>query len=210
MVFGHIGDSFPDLVRISAEDPDDAADGAAMQVFRVGQDQVQVEAVLPRGGGDDRLAHILLFKDHAHQHLAGFDPQQRGYGILARETSKAMKWIDPSIETIACASSSPFLTHYPEWDRKVLEQCYDTVDYISIHHYHSAPPEIPEALLAGYQAFEAYIDTETALCDYLKTKLRTKKTMYLALDEYASMYRPRGRKPPGPERRADRRNLLLL
>ena len=103
-----------------------------------------------------------------------------------------MKWIDPAIETIACASSSPFLAHYPEWDRKVLEQCYDTVDYISLHHYHSAPPDIPEALLAGYQAYEKYIDTEIALCDYLKTKLRTNKTMYLALDEYASMYRPRG------------------
>ena len=124
--------------------------------------------------------------------IASWERDPRGYGILAHETSKAMKWIDPSIETIACASSSPFLTHYPEWERKVLEQCYDTVDYISLHHYHSAPPEIPEALLAGYQAFEQYIDTETALCDYLKTKLRTKKTMYLALDEYASMYRPRG------------------
>ena len=116
----------------------------------------------------------------------------RGYGILAHEASKAMKWIDPTIETIACVSSSPFLTHYPEWDRRVLEECYGTVDYISLHHYHSAPPDMPEALLAGYQAFEAYIDTETALCDYLRTRLRTNKTMYLALDEYASMFRPRG------------------
>ena len=124
--------------------------------------------------------------------VASWERDPRGYGILAHETSKAMKWIDPAIETIACASSSPFLSHYPEWDRKVLEQCYDTVDYISLHHYHSAPPDLPEALLAGYQAFENYIDTETALCDYLKTKLRTKKTMYLALDEYASMIRPRG------------------
>ncbi len=124
--------------------------------------------------------------------IASWERDPRGYGILAHETSKAMKWIDPTIETIACASSSPFLSHYPEWDRKVLEQCYDTVDYISLHHYHSAPPDLPEALLAGYQAFENYIDTETALCDYLKTKLRTKKIMYLALDEYASMYRPRG------------------
>ncbi len=116
----------------------------------------------------------------------------RGYGVLAHEASKAMKCIDPGIETVACVSSSPFLNHYPEWDMQVLDQCYDTVDYISLHHYHSAPPDMPRALLAGYRAFEDYIRTEIALCDYLRTKKRTRKTMMLALDEYGSMFRPRG------------------
>ena len=51
---------------------------------------------------------------------------------------------------------------------------------------------MPEALLAGYQAFDAYIRTEIALCDYIKTNLRVKKTMMLSLDEYGSMLRPRG------------------
>ncbi len=124
--------------------------------------------------------------------IASWERDPRGYGILAHETSKAMKWVDPSIETIACVSSSPFLAHYPEWDRQVLEQCYETVDYISLHHYHSAPPDKPEALLAGYQAFENYINTEIALCDYMKTHLRVHKTMMLSLDEYGSMIRPRG------------------
>ena len=116
----------------------------------------------------------------------------RGYGILAHEASKLMKWIDPTIETVACVSSSPFLNHYPDWDAQVLEECYGTVDYISLHHYHSAPPDLPQALLAGSLAYEDYISTEISLCDYLKTKLRTKKTMMLALDEYGSMFRPRG------------------
>ncbi|MBQ3270068.1 MAG: alpha-L-arabinofuranosidase [Clostridia bacterium] len=116
----------------------------------------------------------------------------RGYGVLAHEASKAMKWIDPNIETMACVSSSLFLNHYPDWDLQALDQCYDTVDYISLHHYHSAPPDMPQALLAGCAAFEDYIRTEIALCDYLRTKKRTKKTMLLALDEYGSMLRPRG------------------
>ena len=124
--------------------------------------------------------------------IASREKDPRGYGILAHETSKAMKWVDPSIETIACVSSSPFLNHYPDWDRQVLEECYSAVDYISLHHYHSAPPDLPQALLAGYQAYEDYIRTEIALCDYVRTKLRTRKTMMLALDEYASMIRPRG------------------
>ncbi len=124
--------------------------------------------------------------------ISSWEKNARGYGILAHETSKAMKWVDPSIETIACVSSSPFLNHYPEWDREVLEECYSAVDYISLHHYHSAPPDMPQALLAGYQAFEDYIRTEIALCDYIRTKLRSKKTMMLSLDEYGSMIRPRG------------------
>ena len=124
--------------------------------------------------------------------IASREKDPRGYGILAHETSKAMKWVDPSIETIACVSSSPFLNHYPDWDLSVLQECYSAVDYISLHHYHSAPPDMPQALLAGYQAFEEYIRTEIALCDFVKTKLRTGKTMMLALDEYGSMIRPRG------------------
>ena len=124
--------------------------------------------------------------------MASREKDPRGYGILAREASKAMKWIDPKIEAVACASSSPFLSHDPEWERAALEECYDAVDYLSLHHYHSAPSDLPQALLAGYQAFEDYIRTETALCDWIRTKLRSKKTMKLALDEYAGFIRPRG------------------
>ena len=124
--------------------------------------------------------------------IASLEKDPRGYGVLAHETSKAMKWVDPTVETIACVSSSPFLSHYPDWDRIVLEECYSSVDYISLHHYHSAPPDLPGALLAGYQAYEDYIRTEIALCDYVKTKLRTRKTMMLSFDEYGSMIRPRG------------------
>ena len=139
--------------------------------------------------------------------IASREKDPRGYGILAREASKAMKWIDPTIETIACASSSPFLNHYPEWEREVLEECYDAVDYLSLHHYHSAPPDLPQALLAGYQAFENYIRTEIALCDFMRTKLRAKKVMKLALDEYASFYRPRGEAKLGL---AGRQNLEMF
>ncbi len=125
--------------------------------------------------------------------IASYEKDPRGYGILAHETSKAMKWTDPKIQTAACVSSSPFLTHYPEWDRKVLQECYETVDYISLHHYHSAPQGNIGALMAGIQAYEKYIDTEIALSDYIKTKLRVKKTMMLSLDEYGCwMNEPKG------------------
>ena len=122
--------------------------------------------------------------------IAYWEKNPTGYGVLANETSKVMKFVDPTIETVACVSSSPFLGHYPEWERQVLEQCYDVVDMVSLHHYHAAPEGNIPALLAGYQAFESYINTEIALCDYMKTHLRSGKTMMLSFDEYGSSLRP--------------------
>ena len=124
--------------------------------------------------------------------IASWEKDPRGYGILAHEASKAMKWVDPRIETVACVSSSPHLFHYPEWDRQALQECYETVDYISLHHYHSVPPDRPDALLAGYMVYEEYLRTEIALCDYVAALLRSDKTMYLSLDEYGSFFRPVG------------------
>jgi alpha-N-arabinofuranosidase len=86
--------------------------------------------------------------------IASWERNPRGYGVLAHEASKAMKWVDPTIETVACVSSSPFLHTYPGWDLDVLQECYETVDYISLHHYHSAPAGDLGALLGGSAMFE--------------------------------------------------------
>ena len=125
--------------------------------------------------------------------IASWEKNPEGYGILAHETSKAMKFIDPTVRTAVCVSSSPFLSHYPDWDRRVLEECYESVDMISMHHYHSAPTGNIAGMLAGYQAFEDYIRTEIGLCDYVRTKLRLRRTMMLSFDEYGSMMRPAGK-----------------
>jgi alpha-N-arabinofuranosidase len=129
--------------------------------------------------------------------IASWEKNPRGYGILADEVSKAMKWVDPSIETVACVSSSPFLDHYPQWDLEVLQECYETVDYISLHHYHSAPEGDYAALLGGTCFFEDYINTEVALCDFVQTKLRSPKKMMLSFDEYGSHTMPKTELHPG-------------
>lgn len=142
--------------------------------------------------------------------IASYEKDPKGYGILAHETSKAMKWVDPTIETVACVSCSPFLNHYPDWDMQALAECYETVDYISLHHYHSALPDDVPALLAGYKAYESYIRTEIALCDYLKTKLHAPGTMMLSLDEYGSHMRPGGKYRLGMQGRENAMNFLGL
>lgn len=125
--------------------------------------------------------------------IASWDKDPRGYGVKAHEVSKAMKWVDSTIETAVCVSSSPYLDHYPDWDRQVLEQCYEAVDYISLHHYHTVPTGELPTLLASSVYFEDYINTEIALCDYIATKNRSKHVMKLSFDEYGnSMRAPKG------------------
>lgn len=129
--------------------------------------------------------------------IGSWEKDPRGYGVTAHEVSKAMKWTDPGIETAACASSSPFLAHYPQWDLEVLQECYETVDYLSLHHYHSAPAGDWAALLGGSCYFEDYINTEAALCDFVQTKMRSPRKMMLSFDEYGTMARPCAKPNPG-------------
>jgi alpha-N-arabinofuranosidase len=89
------------------------------------------------------------------------------------------------------------LSHYPQWDLEVLQECYETVDYISLHHYHIAAPGDYAALMGGSCFFEDYINTEIALCDFVQTKLRTPKQMMLSFDEYGSRMQPLGEILPG-------------
>ena len=46
------------------------------------------------------------------------------YGRIACETAKMMKWLDPSIELIACGSSYKNMPTFGEWERVVLKHCY--------------------------------------------------------------------------------------
>jgi alpha-L-arabinofuranosidase len=55
------------------------------------------------------------------------------YAILAQQAAKLMKDADPSIETVACGSSSIKAPTYLDWDRTVLEYIGDLADYISLH-----------------------------------------------------------------------------
>lgn len=129
--------------------------------------------------------------------LGSWDRDPVGYGVRVLETSKAMKWIDASIETGVCGSSAPFMEHFPVWDEQVLDQCYDVVDYLSIHHYHSAPPKDYKALLGGGAYYEDFINTEIAMCDFVQSKHRSPKKMMISFDEYGGMIRENQPLHPG-------------
>jgi len=99
-----------------------------------------------------------------------------------------MKMLDPGIELVACGSSGAGMRTFPEWEAAVLDHCYDSVDFISLHQYYGKRNEDTPNFLAKTMEMEHFIKTVTATCDYVKAKKRSKKTMYLSFDEWNVWY----------------------
>lgn len=106
------------------------------------------------------------------------------YGRIANETAKALKLYDPELELVVCGSSSNKMPTFPEWERVVLEECYENVDYISLHIYLDNKDNDLETFLASPVGMDSFIDTVTKTCDYVKAKKRSQKTINLSFDEW--------------------------
>lgn len=110
------------------------------------------------------------------------------YGRKAAETAKMMKWLDPSVELVACGSSGWLMSSCPEWDRIVLEHTYSHVDYISLHRYYSCEDKNDPKKLTDYLCscidMDTYIRAIVAAADYVRALKRGKKDIMLSFDEY--------------------------
>lgn len=106
------------------------------------------------------------------------------YSRTAVEAAKVMKWVDPSIELVACGSSNRSMPEFPQWEATVLEHTYDLVEFISLHTYYGNRDGDTANFLARSLDMDAFIETVTAACDFVKAKKRSKKTMYLSFDEW--------------------------
>ncbi len=106
------------------------------------------------------------------------------YGRLAQEAAKVMKWTDPSIELVACGSSALGMKTFADWEATVLDHTYEHVDYLSLHTYYGNAENDTPTFLARSLQMDEFIDSVTAICDYVKAKKRAKKKMYLSFDEW--------------------------
>ena len=106
------------------------------------------------------------------------------YGRLAAETGKIMKWVDPSIELIACGSSHSGMPTFGDWERTVLRHTYETVDYLSLHSYYGNRSNDTGEYLACCRDMDRFITTVAAICDEVKREKCSDKTMYLSFDEW--------------------------
>ena len=114
------------------------------------------------------------------------------YGKVANEAAKMMKWVDGSIETVLCGSSSRYMNTFGEWEQKTLEIAYDNVDYVSLHQYFDNHRKDTASFLAKNLDLDDFIYSVICICDYVKAKKRTKKQINLSFDEWNVWYHSNG------------------
>ena len=108
-----------------------------------------------------------------------------------------MRWVDPSIRLVASGSVED-----PSWNRKVLEELVNLVDYISVHDYEGSDDYYES--LASVRRFEHNIklmDATIELTDGPRGKdpivnwafpdMKNKKRIEIACDEWNIWYRKR-------------------
>jgi alpha-L-arabinofuranosidase len=110
------------------------------------------------------------------------------YGRLANETGKAMRLIDGDIELVACGSSNSRMPTFGAWESTVLELCYDTVDYVSLHAYYEESEEDPLSFLASALNMDHFIESVIATADSVGARLKSRKKLGLSFDEWNVWY----------------------
>lgn len=111
------------------------------------------------------------------------------YARAATETAKVLKWVDPTVELIACGSSDHNMPTFGEWERTVLDHTYEYVDYLSLHCYYGNKANNTADFLARAEDMDRFIKETAGICDEIKAKKGTEKTINLSFDEWNVWYR---------------------
>jgi alpha-N-arabinofuranosidase len=110
------------------------------------------------------------------------------YGRLANEVAKTMRAFDSSFELIVCGSSNSDMKTYPEWERVVLEHCYEAIDHISLHMYFSNRAKNTAEYLALSAKLDAYIATIASTIEFVRALKRSRKKVTISFDEWNVWY----------------------
>lgn len=106
------------------------------------------------------------------------------YARVACEAAKVMKWVDPSIELVACGSSGSGMATFGEWERTVLREAYEHVDYVSLHSYYGNRDNDTPAFFGSSLTMDKFIKTVVNICDEVKAEKGSDKTVNLSFDEW--------------------------
>lgn len=110
------------------------------------------------------------------------------YGRLASETAKALRAFDKSLELIVCGSSNSDMKTYPEWERVVLENTYESIDHISLHMYFANRTKNTLNYLALNHKLDNYIATVASTINLVKANKRSKHKVSISFDEWNVWY----------------------
>ena len=110
------------------------------------------------------------------------------YGRVACETAKVMKWIDPSIEVVACGSSMLDMPTFGTWEYQMLMECYEHIDYVSLHRYYNNHANNTPDFLARSMDLDDFITTVVSICDAVGGTKHSRKKLNLSFDEWNVWY----------------------
>ena len=115
------------------------------------------------------------------------------YAKFAREAGKGMRWVDPSIVLIASGSSNfgP-QADWVNWNRTVLTNLRDLIDFISLHTYIGNRDNSFENFLAASQDIDHRIEVVEGLINAAQSGQPNPRPIYIAYDEWNVWYRVRG------------------
>lgn len=105
------------------------------------------------------------------------------YGQKALQTARIMKAVDSDIKLVLVGSSNSSMDTFPEWDRTVLEYCYDEIDYLSLHQYYENEGDNQKFLLSCYD-LDSFVNSVHCTVQYVKALKRSEKNVKLSLDEW--------------------------
>ncbi|HSV74871.1 MAG TPA: alpha-L-arabinofuranosidase C-terminal domain-containing protein [Chthonomonadales bacterium] len=114
------------------------------------------------------------------------------YAQRAQQAAKLMSGLDPTIELVACGSSGRFMATYMEWDRTVLEYCWNDVHYVSAHRYSENRRNDTAWFLAEGVEIDRIIADYAGLFDYVRGLRRAQKRVFLSFDEWNVWYKDTG------------------
>ena len=122
-----------------------------------------------------------------------------------------MKPLGKNVETVVCGSSNDAMPTYPEWEREVLEECYENVEYISLHKYFGNSSRDTLNFFGKIEETGRYIQAIGGVIDWVKAKKRSKNDVYICFDEWNVWYhnRERGLASAGGPGTGRRRRALL-
>lgn len=156
-----------------------------------------------RGGtrlSDQRVAHGHPEPHDIRMWCLGNEmdgPWQLGYSTaedyarLAATTARAMRQFDPDLELVVCGSSGAGMPTFGEWERIVLEETYENVDYISCHAYYEPEGDDLGSFLASGVDMDRFIEAVVATADHVKALKRSDKTIDISFDEWNVWYQSR-------------------
>ena len=110
------------------------------------------------------------------------------YGRVACETAKVMKWVDPSIEVVACGSSMLDMPTFGTWEYQMLMECYEHIDYVSLHRYYNNHANNTPDFLARSMDLDDFITTVVSICDAVGGTKHSRKKLNLSFDEWNVWY----------------------